>query len=153
MWMSTRDIGFITAWRSKDENERNYTWKENEERNKDLVKALKELGYGVTKTRGFYPEGGKELKSENSFLVVNFLDSREEFIRNLCQLSEDFNQDSVLIKCSDSDTAFFYATNDYTRESPDYPEGRKEAGKVHFGISDDNGYSTIGSGKFCFKNE
>jgi hypothetical protein len=92
------DCGAMTAVRINrncGEGER-YTNKENKQRNRSLLSKLKTRGYGVTKLHGRYPEGmsglvGKEI----SYFVVDLNDSGT-LERDLRNLGEEFEQDSVL---------------------------------------------------------
>jgi len=90
------DCGALTAFRNaRDCGEGEpYVKKENNQRNKSLLAKLKSKGYGVTKLKGTYPEGGSVGKEE-SFFVVDLKDSGN-LERDLRRLGEEFEQDSVL---------------------------------------------------------
>ena len=90
------DCGALTAFRKAlncGEGEP-YTKKENKQRNKSLLSKLKSKGYGVTKLRGKYPEGGKSV-TEISYFVVD-LDDNGSLKKDLRKLGEEFEQDSIL---------------------------------------------------------
>ena len=70
------DCGAMTAFRDAadcGEGEK-YTPADNKKRNRSLMSKLKSKGYGLTKLKGTYPEGGKEAK-EDSFFVVDLQDN------------------------------------------------------------------------------
>jgi len=115
-WLKDCDCAFITAFRNElkdvrdmnatylgpDENNKwaigkKFTHEENRQKNKIMVAKLLQLGYGVTKVKGVYPEGMKDESSEESYLVVN-RNNDENFLNNLLSISEYFNQDSIYYK-------------------------------------------------------
>lgn len=137
LWMDIHDIACISASRSyikditdgtaKDDAKRvklnknkpvKITPQENKVRNSQLKARLLTLGYGVTSIDGSYIEGfgqkGIEV-SEQSFLVVNLRDD-SNFIDNIIELSEYFNQDSVLLKPK-GNMAFLFGTNNAEKEN------------------------------------
>jgi len=91
------DCGALTAFRKAADcgEGREYTKRENKQRNKSLLAKLKSKGYGVTKLKGQYPEGGKTT-TEESFFVVDLKDSGT-FEKDLRKLGQEFEQDSILI--------------------------------------------------------
>lgn len=113
-WLKDCDCAFISAFRSelKDIREKESTylgpdkdWKEgkhftheeNRKKNKLMVAELLQLGYGVTKIKGVYPEGMTYDTSEEYYLVVN-RDNDENILNNLLRISEYYNQDSIYYK-------------------------------------------------------
>lgn len=90
------DCGSLTAFRDARNcgKGKRYTRKENKKRNKVLLAKLLSQGYGVTKLKGKYPEGGREGKEE-SFFVVDLNDTGK-LKSNLIKLGEKFEQDSIL---------------------------------------------------------
>lgn len=115
-WLKDCDCAFITAFRNElkdvrdmeatylgpDENNKwqvgkQFTHEENRQKNKRMVAELLQLGYGVTKVKGIYPEGMKDETSEESYLVVN-RNNDENFLNNLLRISEYYNQDSIYYK-------------------------------------------------------
>ena len=115
-WLKDCDCAFITAFRNElkdvrdmeatylgpDENNKwqvgkQFTHEENRQKNKLMVAKLLQLGYGVTKVKGVYPEGMKDETSEESYLVVN-RNNDENFLDNLLRISEYYNQDSIYYK-------------------------------------------------------
>lgn len=99
--------GAISAFR------KDFTRKENDQRNKSLRAKLLSKGYSVTQLVGKYPEGG-ETVSETSYFVVDIRDSGKLF-NDLKRLGEEFNQDSVLIiprgAIANKSNAYLYGTN------------------------------------------
>ena len=101
-WMG-HDTGTITAYRDRHDcgDGDGITKKDNKTRNIALRSKLSKLGYGYTKIKGSYMEGGKETK-EASFFVVDVNDSGN-LERDLIKLGSDFDQDSVAFAKSESD--------------------------------------------------
>ena len=91
------DCAAFTAFRKGEDcgTGREYTKKENKQRNKSLKAKLLSAGYGVTAISGVYPEGGVTQKEE-SFFVVNLKDDAN-FFAKIAKLGEKFEQDSVLL--------------------------------------------------------
>jgi len=90
------DCGALTAFRKArtcNEGEP-YTEKERKQRNKSLLTKLLYKGYGVTKLKGRYPEGGKSVEEE-SFFVVD-MKNTGNLESDLISLGEEFEQDSIL---------------------------------------------------------
>ena len=113
-WLKDCDCAFISAFRNelkdirdinatylgpdKDwEEGKQFTHEENRQKNKLMVAELLQLGYGVTKVKGVYPEGMTDESSEESYLVVN-RNNDENFLPNLLRISEYYNQDSIYYK-------------------------------------------------------
>lgn len=115
-WLKNCDCAFISAFRNElkdvrdmnatylgpdDKNQwqigKQFTHEENRQKNKLMVAELLQLGYGVTKVKGVYPEGMIDETSEESYLVVNRNDD-ENFLDNLLRISEYYNQDSIYYK-------------------------------------------------------
>jgi len=90
------DCGALTAFRKGPEcgSGKEYTNKENAQRNKSLLAKLKMKGYGVTKLHGSYPEGGKTAK-EISYFVVDLSDTGK-LEKDLKSFGQEFEQDSIL---------------------------------------------------------
>jgi len=91
------DCGALTAFRKAEDcgEGREYTKSENTQRNRSLLAKLKAKGFGVTKLKGKYPEGGKTA-TEESFFVVDLNDSGT-LEKDLRKLGQEFEQDSILI--------------------------------------------------------
>lgn len=84
------DSGILTAYRGGNTN------RENRLRNKNLLKSLRDKGYGVTKVGGMYQEDGMdEPAQERSFFVTNRNNSRR-FKKDLMDLGNEYEQDSIL---------------------------------------------------------
>lgn len=115
-WLKDCDCAFITAFRNELKDVRDmdatylgpdkankwkigktFTHEENRQKNKLMVAELLQLGYGVTKVKGVYPEGMTDESSEESYLVVN-RNNDENFLDNLLRISEYYNQDSIYYK-------------------------------------------------------
>jgi hypothetical protein len=90
------DCGAMTAFRKGPDcgKGEKYSKKENKQRNKSLLAKLKSKGYGITKLKGVYPEGGETVK-ENSFFIVDLKDTGK-LEADLREIGEYFDQDSVL---------------------------------------------------------
>lgn len=107
-WFEKCDCAILTAWRKKEK-----TKDQNKENNRILQNTLRSNKYGVTKVRGYYPELGSNLSSEESFFTVNFAKSTDEFFRDIRILSEGYNQDCFLFKkAGKEERAFLYGTNE-----------------------------------------
>jgi hypothetical protein len=90
------DCGVITAFRvAEDCGEGDkYTSSDNKKRNRSLMSKLKSKGYGLTRLKGTYPEGGRDTK-EDSFFVVD-LQENGNLLKDIKKLGAEFDQDSVL---------------------------------------------------------
>lgn len=126
-WLNDCDCAFISAFRNELKNIRgknktylgpNGDWEEgkefsheeNRQKNKLMVAELLQLGYGVTKTKGVYPEGMTGESSEESYLVVN-RNNDDKFLDNLLRIAELYNQDSIYYKEADSEEGHLIGTN------------------------------------------
>lgn len=95
------DIGIITAFRKGEDcgKGREYTKKENRQRNESLKAKLLRLGYELTKADGHYIENyGEENavdKQEEVFIVVDAKD-KGNLEKDLRKLGEEFDQDSIM---------------------------------------------------------
>lgn len=141
-WFNTRDCAILTAWR-QDKGR-----KENDDNNRILQQRLRELGYGVTKVTGWYPEENREMARENSFLTVN-LNDEESFRDNLSELSEFYDQECFLYKKSGYDTPAVYV---YTKDVDEHQKGDiKLLGRLRIGNMDADAYSQIKAGRITFE--
>ncbi len=113
--MVEHDTGTITAFRSS------YTYKENLQRNKQLLAKLFSLGYNVTSVQGVYVEdyGTKDAKEvgEHVFFVVDVKD-KGRLEDDLRFLGEEYEQDSVLFIPKPGNESYLWGTND--AEFPGY---------------------------------
>lgn len=126
-WLKDCDCAFISAFRSelkdirdkkstylgpdKDwEEGKRFTHEENRQKNKMMVTELLQLGYGVTKIKGVYPEGMTDESSEESYLVVN-RDDDSNFLDNLLRIAEYYNQDSIYYKARGKTKGNLIGTN------------------------------------------
>ena len=140
-WLKNCDCAFISAFRNelKDvkDTEKTYlgtdndykigkkfTHEENRQKNKLMVAELLQLGYGVTKIKGVYPEGLSDETSEESYLVVN-RNNDENFLDNLLRISEYYNQDSIYYKEKGETKGNLIGTND--NGWPEYHEKGDES--------------------------
>lgn len=91
------DCAAMTAFRTAKDcgTGDKYTTKDNLQRNKILLAKILSLGYGATKLKGVYPEGGVDTK-EISYWIVDLKDSGN-IVSDMKKLGKDFEQDSVLI--------------------------------------------------------
>lgn len=127
-WLKDCDCAFISAFRNELKDIRNkkatylglddnweegkqFTHEENRKKNKLMVAELLQLGYGVTKIKGVYPEGMTDESSEESYLVVN-RNNDERFLDNLLRISEFYNQDSIFYKEKGETKGHLIGTND-----------------------------------------
>ena len=129
-WLKDCDCAFISAFRNElkdvkdmdatylgpdDKNQwqigKHFTHEENRQKNKLMVAKLLQLGYGVTKVKGVYPEGMTDETSEESYLVVN-RNNDENFLDNLLSISELYNQDSIYYKEKGKTKGYLIGTND-----------------------------------------
>jgi hypothetical protein len=107
------DCGAISAFRKIDVDGTPLSKNDNLKREKLLKAKLINKGYGLTRLVGIYPESG-EPKQEYSFFVVDLQDSQSLF-KDLTEIGEEFNQDSILFvpkgTIDGKDKAFLYGTN------------------------------------------
>ena len=117
------DIASITSFRKnminclnyndKQIEGKEYSKKENIERNRDLYAFLLQKGYGVTKVKGSYIENFNTPKamevSEDVYFVINNTND-PEFFETMIKLGKYFCQDSVLLKPKEG-KAYLYGTN------------------------------------------
>lgn len=138
-WLNSKNCAIITAWRG------NYNRAENNNRNDELQKDLRKLGYGVIRVKGCYPEMGKEVEKENSFLVID-LEDDPDFTYRLYEKSESYEQDCFLYKPIEEKTAYLIGTND------NFGKERIEvAGILRINSLSAEQYSEIGSGRLSFE--
>lgn len=161
-WLKDCDCAFISAFRNelkdirdkkltylgpnKDwEEGKRFTHEENREKNKLMVAELLQLGYGVTKVKGVYPEGMTDEYSEESYLVVN-RNNDENFLDNLLRISEYYNQDSIYYKEKGETKGNLIGTNNCG-----WPEYHKkgEDSKMKTGTAS-NYMSRLGNKAFSF---
>jgi hypothetical protein len=158
-WVNSKDIAGITAFRSRLTNvtdntlidiklEKEYTKKQNIQRNRELKASLLYLDYGVTKIAGSFVEDGGTEVQEESFIVVNLNDD-PNFKDKIFKLSEYYNQDAFLYKPVDSDEAYLIGSNN--SEFPGYgvevPQGKFQS-KVNARFM-----SRLGPQGFAFTND
>ena len=138
-WLNHRNCAIVTAWRGK------YKRKENNERNRTLQKKLRALSYGVIRVKGCYAEIGKPLEKENSFLVFDLEDS-EDFMQNIYNLSEHYEQDCFLYKPVDEEVAYLVGTNDH------YGKGKIDlAGFMRINSETAEAFTKVASGIISFE--
>lgn len=138
--MEKHDTGTITAYRSKDYDRdgnvvKEYTHKENQQRNRSLLAKLMNKGYLVTSVKGSYIEnfGTPEAKEvgEHVFFVEDAKDTGN-LKEDLIELGEEFNQDSVFYIPKGGKEATLIGTNN--AEFPGYHKevqfGSKKLGKT-----------------------
>jgi len=149
------DCGALTAFRVAADcgNGEQYTSSDNKKRNRSLLAKLKSKGYGVTKLKGTYPEGGKEA-SEDSFFVVDLKDTGN-LLKDLKRLGAEFEQDSILFvpkgAINGGPKAFLIGTNNCPNSWPG--KGKKDifaGGKL--GKSSKIYTSKVNGRPFIFEN-
>lgn len=139
-WFNAKDCAILTAWRNGK------TRKTNDDNNRKLQEQLRDLGYGVTKITGWYPEKDKELARENSFLAIN-LNDEYSFRDNIFKLSEHYEQDCFLYKKAGYDTPAVYV---YTND--DCGKGKvKLVGRLRIGNLDAEAFSQVKTGRITFE--
>ena len=150
-WIDKYSTGFITAFRKKE-----YTVKQNKERNKELYAALRAKGYLVTKVDGSYIENFKsdhEVEvDENTFFVVNPHvegDDGGALERDLRKLGEHYDQDSILI-VRDHKVGMLIGTSHREDSYPGF-NVEKRAGEGKWGHASGQFYSKINGRKFAFE--
>ena len=140
-WLNNRNCAIISAWRG------NYNREENDKRNFELQKALRGYGFGVIRVKGCYPEIGKDVEKENSFLVID-LEDTPDFAERIYEQSEHYEQDCFLYKPIDEKTAYLIGTNDrFGKDRIDV------AGILHINSLTAEQYSEAGSGRLSFEKE
>jgi hypothetical protein len=118
---------------SADRSER--TEEENAEKNKELKKDIKDMGYWYTELKGGYvevTEGGQRVPvdGENSLLVPNM--KKEEAI----ELGKKYDQDSVMFKDSKNKTLEYIVTNERNGELGSRDSSfETQAGKDNFTVT------------------
>lgn len=118
---------------SADRSER--TEEENAEKNKELKKDIKDMGYWYTELKGGYvevTEGGQRVPvdGENSLLVPNM--KKEEAI----ELGKKYDQDSVMFKDSKNKTLEYIVTNERNGEVGSRDSSfETQAGKDNFTVT------------------
>lgn len=117
-WLELYDCAILTAWRTSPEKKRY----DNDSDNRELQQRLRKERYGVIKMRGYYPQKGQNYSKENSFLTINFVKGTKEFIEDIRELSENYNQDCFLFKrAGKNEEAYLIGTND------DFGKGKIES--------------------------
>ena len=169
-WLKGCDCAFITAFRKefKDIRDKDATYfgpngdweegkkfshEENRQKNKLMVAELLQLGYGVTKVQGVYPETPKTDDApitdnediEESYLVVNRRND-ENFLKNLQRIAEFYNQDSIYYKEAGAEEGHLIGTNGCGW--PEYHE-KGSGSKLHLDTGS-NYMSRLGNKAFSF---
>ncbi len=103
------DTGTITAYRNE------YTHKENQQRTKSLKLKLLSLNYQITSVKGSFIEnynkpGAKEV-GEHVFFVCDWKNNKQ-LEKQLVELGEEFEQDSVLYIPKGGKTSFLIGTKE-----------------------------------------
>lgn len=161
-WLKDCDCAFISAFRSELKDIKNkhltyfgpdkdwqvgkrFTHEENRQKNKLMVAELLQLGYGVTKIKGVYPEGMTDESSEESYLVVNRNDDKD-FLKNLLRISEYYNQDSIYYKEKGKTVGNLIGTN-----GSGFPEYHQKGGDSVLKTDTASNYmSRLGNKAFSF---
>ena len=137
-WLTKCNCAIVTAWR--DDKPR----KVNDENNKALQTALRELGYGIYKMMGFYAEIGKDIRRENSYLVFD-QDGTRNLRNDVYRLSEQYEQDCFLYSAKGDAPAILVGTNDK------FGKGRcVELGQIEINNYCRENYSKVGNGIISF---
>ena len=137
-WLTHRNCAILSAWRGT------YSRKENDKRNKELQQSLRSLGYGVIRVMGCYAEIGKPIEKENSFIAFDLSDT-DNFMENIYNLSEHYDQDCFLYKPIDEETAYLIGTND------DYGKGKIDlVGYLHINNESTENFTKDASGTISY---
>lgn len=140
-WLSTCDCGILTTWR------KGHNRATKNRNNQELQRRLRELGYGVSRLKGWYPENDEEVVSENSFLVFDKGKTGQAFYETLFELSERYNQDSFLYKKAGRyEPAYLVYTNGLHQKG-----SRQCVGRLKINDMSAEVYSKIGSGRIAFR--
>lgn len=138
-WLNNRNCALLTAWRG------DYARSENDNRNRQLQRNLREYGYGVIRVKGCYSEIGKAVEKENSYLVFDLNDSKN-FLENIYSQSEFYEQDCFLYKPIDEHVAYLIGTND------NFGKGKIDiAGVMRINSDVSENYSEVRSGRISFE--
>jgi hypothetical protein len=117
--MNDHDSGTITAHRSEFNN------KENQQRNRSLLAKLTDKRYGVTSVEGSYIENmgtDKQIEvGEHVYFVVDANDDGN-LEKNLRELGEYFDQDSILFIPKGKTEGILIGTTKREIDSPKYGE-------------------------------
>lgn len=143
-WITNNECAMITAWRQKDSDDAKVARKVNEENNRQLVNSLREYGYGVIKSLGWYQEEGNQLAREYSYLVFNHKNDGSPFFNRMKALAERFSQDSFLYKrpgAREQAYLYFISTNKH-----------EAIGFINFeSVDQSEDHSMIGHHPFVFR--
>ena len=106
--MKSHDCGVITASKGK------YTKKENQQRNKLLVSKLLRKGQGITIMKGAYIENFGTSDAKEVSETVYFVEDKNDtgnLKKDLIELGEEFDQDSILFIPKPGLNAILIGTN------------------------------------------
>ena len=141
------DSAILTAFRNEYSNEDNF------KRNRELKARLMTAGYGVTKMDGSYIENFETPRaievSERSLFASNRKDD-PGFLDNITDLSEEYEQDSVLLIPKGGKSAYLVGTRE-DNEFPPYGD-QITVGYLKMGKEDEFMSKTKGR-PFTFKEE
>ena len=115
--MENNDCGSITAYRSE------YTKSENQQRNRSLLAKLQNLRYGVTSVKGSYIENFGTPEAIEVGEHVFFVEDKEnkgKLEKDLRELGEEFDQDSILFIPKGGEKSYLWGTNKKNPEA--YPK-------------------------------
>lgn len=152
------DVGTITSFRSaRDCNEgKDFTKKENKDKNAKLKAQLLKLGYGVTAIDGFYIENYKTSEAkevqEESFLVVDLKD-KGNLKENLINLGKKYDQDSITYQNYKNGEYYLISSNTCSNSYPGFGKVgiMIKLGKAIFGKKGEF-FSKVNGRPFVFEN-
>lgn len=102
------NIGMITAYRGE------LDVVSNEKRNRELMGAIRSSGFGFVSVTGFYVENpgldDEQKVEEKSFVVISNKNDSGKLKFFLQRMGSKYNQDSVLYKDAQSDSAILIGT-------------------------------------------
>ncbi len=146
-YINQYDCGSITAYR------RGYTHIENLQRDRSLLAKLAAMTYGITIVKGTYIENilsdNAKAVGEYLFFVVD-VRKRKNLIKMLCDLGEEFEQDSILYIPEGGEKSYLIGTN--INSFPGCGECKE------LPVIQSNNYNCeflahVAERPFCFKNE
>ena len=126
-----RNMAIITAHRAE------YSQSENNERNKNLERDIRERGYGFVKGTGRYKESAgtpdERWVNENVFILGGHKHEDDgKLLSDVKELGKKYNQDSILHKPHDSPQATVHYLKDFgdTRDGDAFLVGQFSADKI-----------------------
>jgi len=135
-YMENYDCCTISAFRPEDENGNELTKKQKKNRSGELGKYLKQNGYIHFLVDGSWVDGygtdtPKESKEITYFVVNNLKQNFDEFVNDMKQLGNKYDQDSIMIYPKEK-KPYLIGTSKRENAFPSYNQ-KEQLGKVKFG--------------------